>query len=382
MPVVIKPAGHNANIAVVYQPAFLEEDLLKRACSKEYADCNEFLQSSFTSFDTKSPLRPVANGFVHAAITAYNGHHHLTIRPEDVWFAILTQLSLYINKHAEELRHKFVAHEDRKELQVTRGGTRYTVDFGEMSEEMGRKIEENIIDQELKVWVIPDFTTTTQQDIVVASVILMGSMQKYFNYKFKLLCGIPSVTLLGEQSDWQKLLERLEKLKTLGEETVIWYKLLKPVLSRFVLSFEYPQSSEVCDFWNKIVHCESLGSGSSNYSGWITAFCFWNDRGNLLYNPPPPSKPLPSKPPSSSQNLILDGCWYHRIDTVDVPPGYSSVPVKVNGDVFMSRLIAGSVGIKYTSSGNEAANGMTGLDTLQPETGWMIYETKEEINDP
>ncbi|MCJ1404574.1 hypothetical protein MMC11_007800, partial [Xylographa trunciseda] len=349
MPVTIKPAEHNANTTAVNRAASLEEDLLKGACKREYgANCKEFLQSSFTDLNAKTPTCPTANGFVNSAITAYNQHHHLVIRPEDVWFAILTQLSLYINKHAEELRDKFVSHEGKKELEVKRTGNRHTIDFGEMSEEMGRMIDENILDEELRTWIIPDFTTTTPQDVVVASVILMGAMQKYFNYKFRLCCGLPSVTLLGEQSDWQKLLERLEKLKTLGEETTIWYDLLKPVLTRFVLSFTAPRSADVREFWNKIAHYEGGGSGPRYYSGWITAFCFWNDKGKLLYHSSSPFTP--------------------PIDTVEVPPGYASIPVKIddNGHVFMSRMISGSVGIKYSSSGVKAADGQVGFDTLQP----------------
>ncbi|KAI1785227.1 hypothetical protein LXA43DRAFT_151204 [Ganoderma leucocontextum] len=34
----------------------------------------------------------------------YRSHHHLRIRPDDVWLAILVQLNFYINAHAEELR--------------------------------------------------------------------------------------------------------------------------------------------------------------------------------------------------------------------------------------------------------------------------------------
>ena len=248
---------------------------------------------------------------------------------------------------------------------------------------MGRTIETNILDEELRTWIIPDFTTTMPQDVVVASILLMGAMQKYFNYKYTLLCSLPSVTLLGQQSDWQKLLARLEKLKTLGAETTIWYELLKPVLTRFVLSFASPQSANICEFWNKIAHHEGGGSGPRYYSGWITAFCFWNDMGESLYHSYSPFTPPPDPQRQlgrSSPRLCLDGCWYHRINTTEVPPGYASVPVKVddNGDIFMSRIIAGSVGIKYSSSDVPAADGQVGFDTLQPASGWLMYMTNEE----
>lgn len=66
---------------------------------------------------TKSDITPDENGFVRAVFYAYSYHHHLTLRPDDVWFAILTQFNFFVNAHAEELR-SFVTHEDQKDLEV------------------------------------------------------------------------------------------------------------------------------------------------------------------------------------------------------------------------------------------------------------------------
>jgi len=420
--------------------------------------------------DFNNTICPQSNGFVNAAINAYNQHHHLVIRPDDVWFAILVQLSLYINNHAEELRGKFVAHKGKKELGIIRAGSRYTVDFGEMAESMGYLLEQNIVDKELRDWIMPDFSTSSREDEIVASIIMMGATQKYFDYKLTLCCGLPSVTLLGKQSDWVDILDRVEKLIGWGEEPTLWCSLLRPVLARFVVSFTYPESPEIRDFWNKIAHHHSLMSGATYYSGWITAFCFWNDDGELLYGPQAvsrkaqiprplikkpepkpkcsmisrmlciPAKPttsktsttltapspatapsastvpspstapslftapssseapspsaVPSKPKASSGNidlsgpgLTLDGFEFHKINTNDVAPGYSAVPVKVNdnGYEFISIMIAGSVAAKWTSSCVIAADGKVGLDTVQPQVGWFMYEQKpedERVKDP
>ena len=381
MPVTVKPTSNQANLAEI-RPQSTAEELLAAACPKEHrAEFKELIQSSFTNLDLEMPTVAKSNGFVHAAISAYSQHYHLVIRPDDVWFAILTQLSLYINQHAEELRGKFVAHEGTRELEIIRGGDRFTTDLGEMAEAMGHQLQKHIVDEELRDWIMPTFTTTTKQDEVVASVIMMGAMQKYFSYKFTLCCGLPSVTLLGEQSDWENMVARLEKLKTFGEETEVWYTLLRPVLSRFVTSFKHPEAAKVKDFWNKIAGHTSQMSGPSYYSGWITAFCFWNDSGRLMYDLPLSTKPRAGNEKPRKGQLNLDGAVYHRIETTSVPSGYTTVPVKINdnGFKFMSRMIAGSVGMKYTRSGKQGAGGTEGLDTLQPATGWFLYMTKEEI---
>lgn len=74
--------------------------------------------------------------------------------------------------------------------------------------------------------------------------------------------------------------------------------------------------------------------------------------------------------------LKLDDATYHQIDSDDVPPGYSSVPVRVddNGVEFDATMIAGSVGMKYSSSSGTNSS----LDTLQPESGWFMFEKRSE----
>ena len=235
---------------------------------------------------------------------------------------------------------------------------------------MSRLVEENVVDPELREWVMPAFTTTTRQDNIIASILLMGVTQKYFEYKCYLLCGLPSVTLLGEKTDWELIHRRLDKLETFGVEPSQFCHLLRPVLSRFVKSFDEPTSEDTIGFWQQIAHHHEGGSGPSYYSGWITAFCFWDEDGKSLHQ----------YPPRFEDTLRLDGVAYDRVESGDVPPGYSSVPVKVddNGHDFDAMMVAGSVGINFTSSRDELANGVVGLDTVSAETGWSMFERKSQ----
>ncbi|MCJ1249912.1 hypothetical protein MMC30_007138 [Trapelia coarctata] len=296
MPAVIKPAFHKANPInfesgysrmahmILHHPSTSAKELLQEACPAEDAKCKELLQSSF-NLNVESTIVGSASGFVYSAIQAWNKHYNLVIRPEDVWFAILTQLSVYINAHSEELRGKFVPFEGQEELTVNYPrDTRYTLDFGDFAKRISFLLEENVVDKELREWIMPAFTTTTENDVVVGSILMMGAMKNYFTYTCRTGCGIPSVTLIGEKTDWEKMLARLEKLTTFGEETTQWYKLLKPILSRFIASYDDPASEDVLLFWNRIAHYKG-GSGSNYFSGWITAFCFWNNKGRCLYRP-------------------------------------------------------------------------------------------------
>lgn len=63
-----------------------------------------------------------------------------------------------------------------------------------------------------------------------------------------------------------------------------------------------------------------------------------------------------------------------------IPHGYASVPVKLddNGIITNAEMVAGSIGMKVSSSGTDLADGLTGLDTLQPRSGWCMYEVMSE----
>ena len=146
-------------------------------------------------------------------------------------------------------------------------------------ETMNAKIQENVVDPELRQWIIPTFSTTNANDWLVAGMVMMATVKEYFTFRCVLACGIPRVTLKGEKDDWVYILNRIEKLKEFGPETTAWYHLLHPILSRFIKVFDEPNSSENLEFWSKVAHFESFGSGPIYLSGWITAFMAFNEKG-------------------------------------------------------------------------------------------------------
>ncbi|KAL6916718.1 hypothetical protein ACHAP8_009651 [Fusarium lateritium] len=357
------------------------EDLLKQTSPRDFRHCQRIIQTSFDSNTLQDQhISPSENGFVWSAYHAYSQHHHLTIRPEDVWFAILTQISFYINAHAEDLRAFFVDHEGQKELEVVGLGTLESANFGALAKQMANLVSKNVKDPELGSWVMPSFSTTSDTDQVVASVLFMGAMQKYFSYGFTLTCGIPSVTLLGDISDWRDILGRIDKLEQLGDEPTQFSNMLRPILKNMVLSFEQPDHPDVIRFWNTIATRNPVGSGTDYITGWITAFCFWDDKG---------------KPKNCRATDVIDGVSYPRVDIDSVPVGFASVPVKVddNGKKFSCIMIAGSFGIKGQRLGeheqvqtwNDGSATSQSVETLesgllgiQPVSGWLMYENEAE----
>ncbi|KDR69753.1 hypothetical protein GALMADRAFT_160257 [Galerina marginata CBS 339.88] len=372
MPVTFIVAKHDANpVPDLYRPCRNSEDLLAKTWGEKSRTtrASELLQSSLVEPDF-STIVPEQNGFVDTIVAAYNGHQHLVLRPDDVWIAILGQFNFYVNAHAEDLRKHFVAHEGKKKLVVRACGTRYTVDFGDLARQMVDLIHRNVVDKELKDWILPNFSTTSHNDTVVCAVMMMATLKAYFSYMFQLDCGIPSVTLEGEKSDWEKLLARLDKLESFGPEPTVWASLLRPILKRFVSAFD---GEPDLDFWGKVCHFESGGSGPTWLSGWITAFCVWTSEGK--WQGPPMSRPLETWIPTrGSFPLTLDDVTYEIIDSSEVPPGFCEVDVVLddNGDLFDCLMVSGHLAGKV--EGDER-------DTLRPFPSWFMF-IKEECEDP
>ncbi|OTA95151.1 hypothetical protein M434DRAFT_29187 [Hypoxylon sp. CO27-5] len=370
MPVTVRPSDHGSRswAGRRYRLASSPEILLHYTLTDDTRTspprARQLVQSSFAGLERKDNVFATKNGFVHACLDAYNDHYSLVVRPEDVWFAILTQFSAYVNAHSEELRKRFCAHDAQQELHIEMDLE--GADHGKLAFAMTKLMQENVRDEGLQQWILPAFTTTTKVDQAVASIIFMGTMQKYFTYSWGTRCGIPSVTLLGEESDWAKIRERAERLATFGSEASRWLRLLRPVLDGFVASFRDPDGEAARRFWQGICneHVPN-GSGTVAYSGWITSFCFWDESGRCLHG---------SK---SGQEV--------KLTRSQMPSGFAKVPVTLldNGLEIPTEMVAGSMAIRAfrpkeavgTSGGRPPMRLSAGNDTIQPEIGWFMYKT-------
>ncbi|KAH6665031.1 hypothetical protein B0J14DRAFT_681625 [Halenospora varia] len=192
--------------------------------------------------------------------------------------------------------------------------------FANFVQDITELMQIHITDKDLTGCVIPDFTTTTENGKIVARIVFMGAMSKYFSSGGRTSCGLPFVTLLGKKSDWETILRKVDKISTLGEKAAKWHELLVPVLKPFVKTFEYPSTQETKDFWQNILHHHQ---GSA-----------WMD---LL---------IPQKHDPKCQER------------------------KAGEVLYMTTMIAGSVGIKFEASGAHADS----YDSVTPVSGWFVYE--------
>jgi hypothetical protein len=119
---------------------------------------------------------------------------------------------MFVNGHAEELRSSFARHRGKKELMIDITPDRvWTMDLGVFAQKMA-----TLIHPDLEDWFIPRFSTTTNNDKSIAAIVVMGTVQEFFDCRLRGGCGFPSVTLLGEKSDWYDVEKRTTQLRHYG----------------------------------------------------------------------------------------------------------------------------------------------------------------------
>ncbi|KAI0532847.1 hypothetical protein GGR58DRAFT_488759 [Xylaria digitata] len=333
------------------------------------------------------------NGFVDGLIRAFNQDLHLIIRPDDVWQAILSQFSLFVNGNVERLRDMLVAHKEKRSLTIDVEPMSFSnVDFGKLAEVFASMIQDNVVDAELRKWMMPDFTTTTKHDKAVAAFAMMGTMKGYFEYIAWGGCGLPSVTLLGTRYDWEMLASRVNKLYDYGEECTHWANLLQPVMRYMLRTFDEPDSQKVKDFWLRVAYMagkEGSGIGVQTLSGWITAFAYFNEDGKVTRHYT--EKDIDQIDEESSararswegidvrefvglerKRLTLDGVSYPLIRLGTIPRGIILLPMKlIDREVGVQRLatvVSGTIGMFISEYGT----------TVQPVSAWWVVQEFHE----
>jgi len=278
----------------------------------------------------------MGNGFVGAAFSAYSNHHHLVIKPDDVWIAITTAFSLYVGTHADEMRDVFVDHSGKKKLVVKADGSLHTADYDDLISQTSDLIDK-YTKGNIREWIEPNFSTTTPTTKIVGKAVLMGAMKEFFEYKFCLCCGLPEVTLEGTLKDWQLVYDKVAKLESFGvKELSEWMKVLQLVLKEFVNSYRATESPKEFqgkvdkDFWNRIATEKGFGSGPRYLAGWILAFIPFNEKGKYILN---------------DYNTIVSTNKFGKIDTSDVPSSTVEVPIIIddNGTKYKALLYAGAI---------------------------------------
>lgn len=303
------------------------------------------------------------NGFLGTIDTAYNQHHDLVLRPDDIWLAVLNQVIALVSKNSEAFRATFVTHEGKENVRVT---VESVNDVDEFVSKVTSTVNDMLSTDDMKQWAVPDFSTTTDSDKMVFGIAMLSTLKEYFALEMHNLCRAPSIRILGTVEDWKDLRGRIERLTDYISDEVVndirynekwrlcpvdfpskWKAMLLDIVDNFIQCYEGDPNY---DFFGKIYHYEkNNGSGIPGYiTGWLSVFSLINQNGVVGYY------------------TEVNGCAidYPAITKSGINSGCFSVPVKVidaqMGEEYKTTLLAGHM---FTRCVDET--------TIAPSLNWM-----------
>lgn len=293
---------------------------------------------------------------------AFYDHLPLRLSPDVIWITLARGFALHVNEHAEELRHRFVRHSGQERLTVTR------LDFFPGQDNPWPEAFEEFSDQlaertgGLASHVQADFSTTGPVERAVSHLMAMEAFKSYFEYEMLCGCGIPSITLTGTVTDWEKLRTKAHAFAEFGLED--WVAALDPILAQF----ERAKAGQVdAEFWQSLFRYHS-SSGPAVMTGWANVlFPYFKDADERL-SPNPVLKDWKQRLEIGERQQ-----WKERwndpqgIGIPAVPTCFTSVPLTVfwGAQKTNMRLVGGLMGVTQEAE----------TLTVEPECGWaVIYE--------
>jgi len=213
-------------------------------------------------------------------IAAWSNHYSIVIRPDDIWFAVLSEIGAEI-KRTPKVFEKMFTTSDKKELIVIPTLDPTTIDPSALVDALRSRMPTNVDD------FLVEFSTTTVSSRFAMQVALCDAVDPYYLYG-TMLCGFPAVDISGTKEDWHKLVGKLSKLAYAFEPTsskVCGYcaRVARMVDTKFRAAFDQDMTAE----FETMLKLRRCGSGSDKeVNGWITELSIgkrtdWTDAGEL-----------------------------------------------------------------------------------------------------
>lgn len=295
------------------------------------------------------------NQLVEAVGVAFARHYPLILSPDAIWLTVAQGLANHINRHAEDVRKRFVAHEGKAQIVIRRDSFikgAQDNDWEGAFSEFSDKIKEHIGNANHRM-IVADFSTTGAMERAASEVVLMDAMQSYFEYGMMTMCGIPNIELTGTAEDWERLRDKVNGWVFDGPADLSWWTTpLKRVLDGFVAAAKGKLDRQ---WWDSIYKEKSqAGSGGvSKVSGWINwLFPYTNDHQKKL---------------TRNSKVGVSGLEYgDGLRESDYPSSLSKVPFEWNyyGNIFDMELLAGVSAVAQEQS----------TCAITPNVGWAVRE--------
>lgn len=248
--------------------------------------------------------------------TCFAEHFGLALSADVLMYLISHEVATCVKLHPERYRDLFTDCDEKQEIGVRHDGLVPGVPspWHEALPLFKTALAERIPSDVMET-MLPGFSTETLESQIAGLTCFMDASSPYYSFMMCSACGIPSIRLLGEPEDYQRLVESAERLQELmGEPLARYFQHLIPVLKK--IAEQAAGAPMDHDFWLSIYKDRShSGSDSSYFSGWLSTFI------NYVHDNLRGSSVIKDKPANTY-------AWRddERLNMRFVPPHVSRVP--------------------------------------------------------
>ncbi|KAH7210752.1 uncharacterized protein BKA55DRAFT_546829 [Fusarium redolens] len=316
-------------------PDFDADEFLAKVSSDYHAKSRGVLKSHFHR--TASHIVARKNGFILAAKVFYQKDCAIIIRADNIWLAILAQLTPWIYQAAPVPENQHIPTFTPNQLDNPVWVARY----------LSHCVEIKFGPQATKV-LMPDFCTTTPADATAAALILLGTPCTNLFYLAietpKKHPNCDNVFFRGDSANWYKMYLSLEALGTWSTDLNYIALQHQGLLHSILTTGENESWSE---FWKNMI---IMDPEKSLMSGWLFAFFNWYKH---------------------DKNPLFPVC-------TGMPSAVASLPIMVSDDqgVKNCTMVGGLAGISVEEP--DVIDCETDIDgVVQPMSGWLVYLDKD-----
>lgn len=205
---------------------------------------------------------------------AWGSHYGVIVSPDILWFIILNEIATHIKENSNKYKNLFTTSDNKVEIIIPTNDAQL-IDLKLIEEELKKLVPTDISGYLL------DFSTSTEASAMAFKAAFADAMTPYYNYSMY-LCGIPKVKVLGVDSDWDKMLYSLDKLKEILDNDKYFDK-----VSGAITIIKNNIDNNNTEFWSNIFKLKKCGSGHQyEVETWILDFFMEKQRPGYVDNYP------------------------------------------------------------------------------------------------
>ena len=250
-----------------------QKKILATLMTKMLPKTKKFEKISLPTTPLLNPFPTSQNAFLSTIHEAFANERPLVLAPDHIWSLIAQAVAIHVNENAERLRGKFVQHSGKQEIIIEndslKQGKPDASPWEQVFPEFYKVLDKSVIGGSKDL--VSAFSTTGNTEGISSIITFMDTVKAHFSFTVRTLCGIPRITLLGTQQDWQKIKLMAEKLLKRVEMVDLWWSKLAPMLEQFIA---LSKGQRDVNFWSNIYYAHgATESGMSNsVTGWILDF--------------------------------------------------------------------------------------------------------------